>query len=69
MADFPCKHSFGEIISFKLKDMVVEGEIVGVVVSGSRPETYYAEYKVNSLIGRYPIFHLKQVPEHKIIER
>lgn len=71
---FPCKHSFGEIIKFKYRGRggreigVVEGVIVGVVIGGSKPENYYADYKVNSLPGKEPFFYLKQIAEHHIIE-
>ena len=47
---------------------IVEGMIVGVVIGGSKPENYYADYKVHSLPGKEPEFYFKQVAEHHIIE-
>lgn len=69
MGQFPCKHSFGEIIKFKYRGHgIVEGMIVGVIINGSRSENYYVDYKVHSLDGQKPQFYFKPVAEHHIIE-
>lgn len=69
MGQFPCKRSFGDVIKFKMRGAgIVEGQIVGVVIGGSKPENYYADYKVHSLPGKEPEFYFKQVAEHHIIE-
>lgn len=66
---FPCKRSFGDIIKFKYRGHgVVEGMIVGVTINGSKPDNYFADYKVHSLDGQEPRFYFKQVAEHHIIE-
>jgi hypothetical protein len=66
---FPCRHSFGDIVKFKYRGHgIVEGMVVGVVIGGSKPENYYADYKINSLPGKEPFFYFKQVAEHHIIE-
>ena len=69
MGQFPCKHSFGDIVKFKYRGHgIVEGMIVGVVINGSSSKNYHADYKVHSLDGQYPQFYFKQVAEHHIIE-
>ena len=69
MGQFPCKHSFGDIVKVKYRGYgVVEGMIVGVVIGGSNPKNYYADYKVHSLPGKEPEFYFKSVAEHHIIE-
>ena len=66
---FPCKYGFGKIVKFKYRGHgVVEGMIVGVVIGGTEPENYYADYKVHSLDGQKPEFYFKSVAEHHIIE-
>ena len=68
---YPCKHSFGEIVKFKYRGHgIVEGQIVGVEIVGSKPENYYATYKVNSLPGKEPFFYFKTSSRtsHNIIE-
>lgn len=69
MGQFPCNRRFGDIIKFKMRGVgIVEGQIVEIVIGGSNPENYYAEYRVHSLPGKEPFFYLKQVTEHHIIE-
>ena len=69
MGKFPCKYGFGDVIKFKYRGKgIVRGEIVGVVIGGSSPENYYADYKVHSLPGEQPEFYFKTVAEHHIIE-
>jgi hypothetical protein len=69
MGHFPCEHSFGDIIKFKHRGHgIVEGKIVGVVISGSTSGDYYADYKVHSLPGKEPEFYFKSVAEHNIIK-
>lgn len=66
---FPCIYSFGNIVKFKYRGHgVVEGQIIGVEIGGSKPENYYATYKVHSLPGKEPQFYFKSVAEHHIIE-
>ena len=66
---FPCKHSFGDVIKFKYRGhRVVEGMVVGMTISGSKSDNYFADYKVHSLDGQHPKFYFKQVAEHHIIE-
>ena len=66
---FPCKYSFGDIVKFKHRGHgVVEGMIVGVIINGSEPDNYQADYKVHSLEGQNPQFYFKSVAEHHIIE-
>jgi hypothetical protein len=68
MSNFPCKYNFGDIIKFKYKGHgIVQGMIVGVVISGSKSENYQADYKVHSLDGQEPQFYFKSVAEHHII--
>jgi hypothetical protein len=69
MGQFPCRHSFGDIIKFKMRGVgIVEGMIVGVTINGSSSENRYADYKVHSLDGQTPKFYFKLVAEHHIIE-
>lgn len=69
MGHFPCEHSFGDIIKFKYRGHgIVEGRIVGVVINGSTPENYHADYKVHSLPGKEPKFYFKLVAEHHVIK-
>lgn len=66
---FPCRHSFGDIVKFKYRGHgIVEGMIVGVIVSGSKSGVCYVDYKVHSLDGQEPQFYFKQVAEYHIIE-
>jgi hypothetical protein len=68
MSNFPCKYNFGDIIKFKYRGYgIVQGMIVGVVISGSKSENYQADYKVHSLDGQEPQFYFKSVAEHHII--
>lgn len=68
MSNFPCKYSFGDIIKFKLRGHgIVQGMIVGVVISGNKSENYQADYKVHSLDGQEPTFYFKSVAENHVI--
>lgn len=68
MGSFPCKYNFGDVIKFKYRGHgIVKGIIVGVTINGSKPENYYADYKVHSLDGQEPNFYFKSVAEHHII--
>lgn len=68
MSNFPCKYNFGDIIKFKLRGHgIVQGMIVGVVISGSKSENYQADYKVHSLDGQEPTFYFKSVAENHVI--
>lgn len=69
MGQFPCNHSFGDIIKFKYRGYgIVKGMIVGVIINGSNSKNYSANYRVHSLNGQKPEFYFKQVEEHHIIE-
>ena len=68
MGKFPCRHSFGDIVKFNYRGHgIVEGMIVGVIINGSKPKNYHADYKVHSLEGQNPEFYFKSVAEHHII--
>ena len=67
--EFPCKHSFGDIVKFKYRGHgIVEGMVVGVAINGSKSNNYQADYKVHSLEGQKPVFYFKSVAEHHIID-
>lgn len=69
MGHFPCEHSFGDIIKFKMRGVgIVEGQIVGVVINSLISGNYYVDYKVHSLPGKEPKFYFKSVTERNIIK-
>lgn len=68
MGNFPCKHNFGDVIKFKYRGRgIVEGQIVGCIVSAAFTGKQYVEYLVHSLSSQKPTFHFKPVSEDKII--
>ena len=69
MSKFPGKHNYKDVIKFKMRGRgIVEGYIVGIVVSCGGTENEYVQYKVHSVDGITPSFFFKDVKESEIIE-
>ena len=65
---FPGEYGYKDIIKFKRKGKIVEGIIVGIIVSCMDTEDEYILYKVNSLESNEDEFCFQEVKDNKIIK-
>lgn len=65
---FPGEYGYKDIIKFKRKGKIVEGIIVGILVSCMDTEDEYVLYKVHSLEGAEDDFLFYEVKDNKIIK-
>lgn len=68
MSNFPGKFNFGDIVKFKYRGHgIVEGRIIGCVVSCAFTDKEYVDYQVHSLPDQEPRFFFKSVSENDLI--
>ena len=65
---FPGEYGYKDIIKFKRKGKIVEGMIVGIVVSCGDTDNECVTYKVHSLDGAEDEFYFQEVRDNKIIK-
>lgn len=65
---FPGEYGYKDIIKFKRKGKIVEGIIVGIIVSCIDTEDEYILYKVNSVKNAKDEFYFQEVKDNKIIK-